>query len=77
MQAVLCDICEQPIRGKALEIQHVWGETVNVEEGRPRIVARGQTGMYFVCGYCGAWLEQALAHLRERTRALRPVERAV
>jgi hypothetical protein len=68
MHAVLCDVCERPIFGKALELHHLWGEAVNTEEGRPRIAARGQSGMYFLCAACGLWVEQAIAHLREQTR---------
>ena len=64
MQAVLCDICEQPIRGEALEIHLIRGEAVNMEEGRARVVQRGTTSMRYACGPCGTWIEQAIAHLR-------------
>ncbi len=61
MQAVLCDICEQPIRGEALEIHFIRGEAVNMEEGRARVVQRGTTSMRYACG---PWIEQAVGHLR-------------
>ena len=64
MQAVLCDICEQPIRGEALEIHLIRGEAVNMEEGRARVVQRGITSMRYACGPCGNWIEQAIVHLR-------------
>ncbi len=64
MQAVLCDICEQPIRGQAMEIHFIRGEAVNMEEGRPRVVQRGNTSMRWTCASCGNWIEQAIAHLR-------------
>ena len=64
MQAVLCDVCERPIRGKALEVHHIRGEAVYTEEGRPRVVARGKANMYYMCDACGTWVIEAIAHLR-------------
>ena len=56
MQAVLCDVCEQPIRGKALEVHHIKGEAVHTEEGKPRVVRRGDASMFFMCERCGGWV---------------------
>ncbi|MDA1061366.1 MAG: hypothetical protein O2895_00370 [Chloroflexi bacterium] len=68
MQAVLCDICERPIRGMAMEVQHIRGEAVHAEEGRPRVVPRGTASMFYMCDPCGAWVTQAIEHLRESLR---------
>ena len=65
MQAVLCDICEQPIRGKAFEFQIIRGEVVNTEQGQARIVQRGGSQMMLVCNPCGYWVMEAMAHLRQ------------
>ncbi len=64
MQAVLCDICEQPIRGEALELHLIRGEAVSGDEGRPRVAQRGGASMQFLCGGCGSWLRDAIEHLR-------------
>ncbi len=68
MQAVLCDICEQPIRGEALELHLIRGEAVNAEEGRPRVAQRGGASMQFLCAGCGNWLRDAMEHLRAGLR---------
>ena len=65
MQAVLCDVCERPIRGRALEVHHIRGEAVHTEEGRPRVVQRGSTSMFYMCESCGGWVTQAISYLRE------------
>ncbi len=65
MQAVLCDICEHPIRGKAFEFQIIRGEAVNTEQGQPRIVQREGSQMMHVCSPCGYWIMEAMAHLRQ------------
>ena len=65
MQAVLCDICERPIRGKAFEFQIIRGEAVNTEQGQPRIVQREGSQMMHVCSSCGYWTMEAMAHLRQ------------
>ena len=64
MQAVLCDVCEQPIRGRALEVHHIKGEAVQTEEGKPRVVRRGDASMFYMCERCGGWVVQAIDHLR-------------
>ena len=64
MQAVLCDICERPIWGKAFEFHILRGEAVETETGRPRIIQReGSMFMYMCDPYCH-WIQEALAHLR-------------
>ena len=68
MQAVLCDVCERPIRGQALEVHHIRGEAVHTEEGRPRVVQRGASNMYYMCEPCGGWVTQAIEHLRGTLR---------
>ena len=65
MQAVLCDICEHPIRGKAFEFQIIRGEAVNTEQGRPRVVLREGSQMMYVCSPRGYWVMEAMAHLRQ------------
>ena len=65
MQAVLCDICDRPIRGKAFEFQIIRGEAVNTEQGQPRIVQREGSQMMHVCSPCGYWIMEAMAHLRQ------------
>ena len=65
MQAVLCDICEGPIRNKAFEIHIIRGEAVHTEQGRPRIAQRGGAQMNFLCGGCGDWVLEAMAHLKQ------------
>ena len=67
MQAMLCDVCELPIRGLAMEVHH--SEAVQTEEGRPRVVQRGSASMFYMCDPCGAWVTQAIDHLRESFRA--------
>ncbi len=65
MQAMLCDICERPIRGKAFEFQIIRGEAVNTEQEPPRIVQREGSQMMHVCSPCGHWIMEAIAHLRQ------------
>ncbi|MBM4415086.1 MAG: hypothetical protein FJ035_02215 [Chloroflexi bacterium] len=72
MQAVLCDICEQPIRGEALELHMIRGEAVSFDEGRPRVAQRGGASMQFLCAGCGGWLRDAMGHLRAGMRAVAP-----
>jgi hypothetical protein len=69
MQAVLCDICDQPIRGEALEVHLIRGEAVSSEEGRPRVAQRGSAAMMYLCSPCGHWLRDAMAHLKAGLRA--------
>jgi hypothetical protein len=65
MQAVLCDICGQPIREEAVEMIHVRGRVMSMEDGRQRIVERDSGGsLRYACLPCGKWIEQAIAHLR-------------
>lgn len=65
MQAILCDICEQPIRGEATEIHFIRGEAVAGEEGRPRVVQRGGASMRYACKPCSSWIDAAITHLRQ------------
>ena len=68
MQAVLCDICEQPIRGKAFEVHFIHGEAVNIETGSSRIIQRDGATMTFLCESCGGWTREAMEHLRQGHR---------
>lgn len=68
MQTVLCDICEQPIRGKAFEVHFIHGETVNTESGSARIIQRDGTTMTFLCESCGGWTREAMDYLRRGYR---------
>ena len=65
MQAVLCDICERPIRGEAFEFHILHGEAVETETGRPRIVQREGSMFMYMCSPCGYWVQEAMAHLRQ------------
>lgn len=64
MQVVLCDICDQPIRGKAFEVHFIHGEAVHSEGGGSRIVSRDGTTMTFLCDSCGQWTREAMEYLR-------------
>lgn len=64
MQALLCDICEQPIRGEATEHHIIRGEATATDSGKPRIAQRGSSQMLYLCGSCSGWLQSALAQLR-------------
>ena len=68
MQAVLCDICTQPIRGTALELHELQGEVVSTENGTPRITQRGGARMMHLCEPCGVWVQRAMEHLRQAYR---------
>ena len=68
MQAVLCDICEQPIRGKAFEVHFIHGEAVNTDAGSSRIIQRDGTTMTFLCQSCGSWTRDAMDYLRQGYR---------
>jgi hypothetical protein len=73
VQAVLCDICGQPILGSAYELQILHGRAVQTETGRPRIVQRaGGQMMSFMCERCGDWTTRAMEHLRASHGARRP-----
>lgn len=63
MQTILCDVCQKPVGGRALELHEIWGEAVQTEEGRPRIVARQKSTLLYLCGPCGDWLASARQHL--------------
>ncbi len=65
MQVVLCDICETPIRGKAVEIHFIHGEAVYSEMRGTRIVSREGTTMTFLCESCGQWTQSAMEYLRQ------------
>ncbi len=68
MQALLCDICEQPIRGKAFELHFIHGDAVNPENGPARIVRRDGSTVTFLCESCGRWTRDAMDHLRRGYR---------
>ncbi|RLT43195.1 MAG: hypothetical protein DWI58_04860 [Chloroflexi bacterium] len=65
MQVVLCDICDTPIRGKAVEIHFIHGEAVHSEMRGTRIVSRDGTTMTFLCESCGQWTREAMEYLRQ------------
>ena len=64
MQALLCDICEQPIRGEATEHHIISSEATATDSGKPRITQRGSSQMLYLCGSCSGWLQSTLAQLR-------------
>ena len=64
MQAVLCDLCDRPIRGSAFELHFIRGEAVSGENGQTRLVQREGSSMLHLCTTCGEWVQQAMAHLR-------------
>lgn len=61
---MLCDICDQPIHGKAFEVHFIHREAVHHENGSARIVHRDGTTMTFLCDRCGRWVREAMEHLR-------------
>lgn len=65
MQAMLCDTCGMPIRGEVTEHQIISGAVMPVDEGRPRVVMRGQAQWLFLCGSCSRWVEQAIRTLQQ------------
>jgi len=65
MQVVLCDICDVPIRGKAVEVHFLLGEAVHSDIGGTRIVSRDGTTMTFLCVSCGQWMRDAMEYLRQ------------
>ncbi len=65
MQVVLCDICDLPIRGKAVEVHLIHGEAVQSELRGTRIVSREGTTMTFLCESCGQWTRDAMEYLRQ------------
>lgn len=65
MQVVLCDICDTPIRGKAVEIHVILGDAVYSETRGTRIVSRDGTTMSFLCESCGQWTQSAMEYLRQ------------
>ncbi len=73
MHAVLCDVCERQVQGEAFEMHVINGVAVKTESGTRLSQRRGSKQVY-LCGSCGAWLEQALEHLRGSYRAMRDAE---
>jgi hypothetical protein len=66
MNAILCDICNLPIVGDAMEMAHVPGRLVQSEDGRQRIVQRGKgASLRYTCMACNQWIEGAIRHLQE------------
>ena len=68
MQAVLCDICEDSIRGEAFEIHFIHGRAATRENGTSHIVARDGATMTFLCQRCGSWAQDAMEYLRQGYR---------
>lgn len=68
MQAVLCDICELPIRGHAFEVHYIHGAAVQGETGSARIVHRDGSQMLYLCEPCGQWVQEAMEYLRRGYR---------
>ena len=65
MQAVLCDICEEPISGDAFEVHFIHGRATTRENGTARIISRDGATMTFLCKRCGSWTQDAMAYLRQ------------
>lgn len=64
MQATLCDVCGLAIREQAVEMIHVRGRLMTMEDGRQRILQRDNgSSQRYVCVPCATWIEQAIAHL--------------
>lgn len=64
MQATLCDVCGLPIHENAVEMVHVRGRLMTMEDGRQRILQRDNGGSQrYVCVPCATWIEQAIVHL--------------
>ena len=65
MQAVLCDLCDLPIRGSAFELHFIRGEAVSGDGGQTRLVQREGSSMLHLCAPCGEWVQRAMEHLRQ------------
>ena len=53
-------------------MHHIKGEAVHTEEGKPRVVRRGEASMFYMCEPCGGWVTQAIDHLRVTLRSSSP-----
>lgn len=70
LSTLLCEICRQPIRGVAYEVDYTRG-VLGDAEGAPASSRR----VHF-CDPCGAKFRRVLAHERVVATALKPPERA-
>lgn len=53
MQATLCDVCGLPIHENAVEMVHVRGRLMTMEDGLQRILQRDNGGSQrYVCVLC-------------------------
>jgi hypothetical protein len=64
VQALLCDVCNGPMSGEALELHVFRGQAVKGDGGSVRIAQRGGASQIFMCESCGTWMHSALDHLR-------------
>ena len=77
MQAVLCDICNQPITGSAIEMHLFRGHVSLNELGVARVITRDGSSMTLLCEVCASWTQEAMDHLRDaRAGAMRRTARS-
>ncbi len=77
MQAVLCDICNQPITGSAIEMHLFSGHVALNELGVARVIRSDGSSMTFLCEACASWTQEAMDHLRDaRAGAVRRTARS-
>lgn len=69
VQVVLCDICNQPISGSAVEMHLFHGDVALNELGVARVITRDGSSMTFLCEICASWTKEAMAHLRNARAA--------
>ena len=64
MQAMLCDICDQPVHGRMVRFDPIPGEAVKAGGAPARIVHRPGGRTIHMCGGCGDWMRRAMDQLR-------------
>lgn len=64
MQAMLCDICDQPVHGRMVRFDLIPGEAVSAGGATARIVLRPGGHTVHMCSSCGDWMRRAMEQLR-------------
>lgn len=65
MPAILCDLCQQELRGAATEIRLARGLAGKNAAGKPFLVPRDDDSPQFFCARCTAWVTAAIDQLRD------------
>ncbi len=64
MPAILCDLCQQELRGAATEIRLARGLAGTNAAGKPFLVPRDDDSPQFFCARCTDWVTSAIDQLR-------------